>query len=47
MLPNPENSVETIAKLLGISVGTLSNHVPDLKELRSSRVPDQLEGSAL
>ncbi|BCK66481.1 resolvase [Streptomyces libani subsp. rufus] len=46
MLPNPENSVETIAKLLGVSVGTLYNHIPDLKELRVSRVPAQLEGSA-
>jgi DNA invertase Pin-like site-specific DNA recombinase len=35
MLPNPDNSVETIAKLLGVSVGTLYNHIPDLKELRA------------
>ncbi|MFB7114240.1 hypothetical protein [Streptomyces sp. NPDC056190] len=41
MLPNPENSIETIAALLGVSVGTLYNHIPDLKELRSSRVPAQ------
>lgn len=46
MLPNPENSIETIAALLGVSVGTLYNHIPDLKELRISRVPAQLEGSA-
>ncbi|MFE3905919.1 recombinase family protein [Streptomyces sp. NPDC059153] len=39
MLPNPENSIETIAALLGISVGTLYNHIPDLKELRTSRIP--------
>ncbi|MFJ7201860.1 MULTISPECIES: recombinase family protein [unclassified Streptomyces] len=45
MLPNPENSVATIAKILGVSVGTLYNHIPDLKELRTSRVPRQLEGS--
>ncbi|MFF4230979.1 recombinase family protein [Streptomyces sp. NPDC001820] len=45
MLPNPENSVTTIAKILGVSVGTLYNHIPDLKELRNSRVPRQLEGS--
>ncbi|OEV20932.1 DNA invertase [Streptomyces nanshensis] len=45
MLPNPENSIETIAALLGISVGTLYNHIPDLKELRTSRVPAQLGGS--
>jgi DNA invertase Pin-like site-specific DNA recombinase len=46
MLPNPDNSVETIAKLLGVSVGTLYNHIPDLKELRGSRIPAQLDGSA-
>ncbi|WP_395368703.1 recombinase family protein [Streptomyces tubercidicus] len=45
MLPNPENSVTTIAKILGVSVGTLYNHITDLKELRTSRVPRQLEGS--
>lgn len=43
MLPNPHNSVETIARLLGVSVGTLYNHVPDLKELRGSRIPRPLE----
>ncbi|MFC9125691.1 recombinase family protein [Streptomyces sp. NPDC057099] len=46
MLPNPENSIETIAKLLGVSVGTLYNHIPDLKELRTSRVPAQLTGGS-
>jgi DNA invertase Pin-like site-specific DNA recombinase len=45
MLPNPENSIESIAKLLGVSAGTLYNHIPDLRELRTSRVPRQLEGS--
>lgn len=45
MLPNPDNSVTTIAKILGVSVGTLYNHIPDLKELRNSRVPHQLESS--
>ncbi|MFI5689071.1 recombinase family protein [Streptomyces sp. NPDC051636] len=45
MLPNPANSVTTIAKILGVSVGTLYDHIPDLKELRNSRVPRQLEGS--
>ncbi|MFJ9683953.1 hypothetical protein ACIRP2_39065 [Streptomyces sp. NPDC101194] len=44
MLPNPENSIETIAALLGVSVGTLYNYIPDLKELRTSRVPAQLPG---
>jgi hypothetical protein len=45
MLPNPENSMESIAKLLGVSAGTLYNHIPDLRELRTSRVPKQLEAS--
>jgi AcrR family transcriptional regulator len=34
-----------IAKILGVSVGTLYNHIPNLKELRNSRVSRQLEGS--
>ncbi|MGW7344995.1 hypothetical protein [Streptomyces sp. NPDC054854] len=46
MLPNPENSLTTIAKILGVSVGTLYNHIPDLKQLQTSRVPRQLEGGA-
>jgi DNA invertase Pin-like site-specific DNA recombinase len=37
MLPNPENSITAIAKLLGVSPGTLYNHIPDLRELRASR----------
>ncbi len=37
MLPNPDNSVESIAKILGVSPGTLYNHIPDLRELRTSR----------
>ncbi|WP_116209336.1 recombinase family protein [Streptomyces olivoreticuli] len=45
MLPNPANSVTSIAKILGVSVGTLYNHIPDLQELRRSRVPRQLEGT--
>ncbi|MDA1386956.1 MULTISPECIES: recombinase family protein [Glycomyces] len=36
LLPNPERSVESIADLLGVSVGTLYNHIPDLKELRAA-----------
>nr|WP_246039457.1 recombinase family protein [Glycomyces buryatensis] len=36
LLPNPERSVESIAELLGVGVGTLYNHIPDLKELRSA-----------
>ncbi|MFF1899110.1 recombinase family protein [Streptomyces sp. NPDC058206] len=46
MLPDPANSVTTIAKILGISVGTLFNQIPELKELRGSRVPRQLEGTS-
>lgn len=37
MLPNPDNSIESIAKILGVSPGTLYNHIPDLRELRTSR----------
>ena len=37
MLPNPEYSITSIATLLGISPGTLYNHIPDLKELRARR----------
>ncbi|MGP3921347.1 hypothetical protein [Nonomuraea sp. 10N515B] len=34
MLPNPNNSITSIAKLLGVSAGTLHNHIPDLRKLR-------------
>ena len=47
MLPNPDNSVESIAKILGVSPGTLYNHIPDLRELRTSRhttEPDAIPG---
>ncbi|MEV4220804.1 recombinase family protein [Nonomuraea sp. NPDC049725] len=36
MLPNPENSITSIAKLLGVSPGTLYNHIPDLRQLRKN-----------
>jgi DNA invertase Pin-like site-specific DNA recombinase len=36
MLPNPDTSVTAIAKLLGVSPGTLYNHIPDLRELRAA-----------
>ncbi|MFI1051504.1 recombinase family protein [Streptomyces griseoruber] len=43
MLPNPENSITSIAKILGVSPGALYNHIPDLRELRASgRIPGQL-----
>jgi DNA invertase Pin-like site-specific DNA recombinase len=38
LLPNPEHSVTSIAKLLGVSPGTLYNHIPDLRELRAARL---------
>ncbi|WP_431904264.1 recombinase family protein [Nonomuraea sp. bgisy101] len=40
LLPNPEHSITSIAKLLGVSVGTLYNHIPDLQQLRASRTSD-------
>ncbi|MEU9836299.1 recombinase family protein [Streptosporangium sp. NPDC048047] len=43
MLPNPEHSVTSIAKLLGVSPGTLYNHIPNLRELRAARRPAGLE----
>lgn len=36
LLPNPEASVASIARLLGVSPGTLYNHIPDLPELRAA-----------
>lgn len=36
LLPNPNRSVTSIAKPLGVSAGTLYNHIPDLKELRGT-----------
>ncbi|WP_308164889.1 recombinase family protein [Nonomuraea sediminis] len=45
MLPNPEHSITSIAKLLGVSAGTLYNHIPDLRQLRASATGEQaLEG---
>jgi DNA invertase Pin-like site-specific DNA recombinase len=35
LLPNPEHSITSIAKLLGVSPGTMYNHIPDLPELRT------------
>ncbi|MEN1883053.1 recombinase family protein [Streptomyces mirabilis] len=46
MLPNPDHSITSIAKLLGVSPGTLYNHIPDLQELRASRIPAQLEAGS-
>jgi hypothetical protein len=47
VLPNPDASVTSIAKLLGISPGTLYNHIPDLRELRASgRLQHQVTAAA-
>lgn len=43
LLPDPGRSITSIAKLLGVSPGTLYNHIPDLRELRAGVVPRQLE----
>ncbi|MEV6867453.1 recombinase family protein [Streptosporangium subroseum] len=43
LLPNPEHSVTSIAKLLGVSAGTLYNHIPDLRQLRTSHNTTQLD----
>ncbi|WP_234335740.1 hypothetical protein [Streptomyces sp. NRRL S-1022] len=41
MLPNAYNSITSIAKILGVSPGTLYDHIPDLQELRrSARAPE-------
>ncbi|MFF4648236.1 recombinase family protein [Streptomyces sp. NPDC001389] len=42
LLPDPGRSITSIAKLLGVSPGTLYNHIPDLRELRAGAVPEQL-----
>jgi DNA invertase Pin-like site-specific DNA recombinase len=36
LLPDPDRSITSIAKLLGVSPGTLYNHIPDIRELRGS-----------
>ncbi|MFC7884754.1 recombinase family protein [Streptomyces sp. NPDC057376] len=46
LLPGPGRSITSIAKLLGVSPGTLYNHIPDLKELRAGTVPRQLEADS-
>jgi DNA-binding CsgD family transcriptional regulator len=45
MLPNPDTSFTSIARLLGISPGTLYNHIPDLRELRAQGQARQLPGA--
>jgi hypothetical protein len=39
LLPNPGRSITSITKLLGVSPGTLCNHIPDLRELRAADRP--------
>lgn len=41
-LPDPGRSITSIANLLGISPGTLCNHIPNPRELRAGAVPRQL-----
>jgi DNA invertase Pin-like site-specific DNA recombinase len=36
MLSNPQHSITSIAKLLGVSPGTLYNHIPELRDLRAA-----------
>ncbi|MER5422813.1 hypothetical protein [Streptosporangium roseum] len=36
---------DSIARLLGVSVGTLYNHIPDLRELRADRTSAAQDGS--
>jgi DNA invertase Pin-like site-specific DNA recombinase len=47
MLPNPEASITSIARLLGVSPGTLYNHIPDLRELRASRTREIAAGRSM
>jgi DNA invertase Pin-like site-specific DNA recombinase len=43
LLPDPDRSITSIAKLLGVSPGTLYNHIPDLREPRVGAVPRRLK----
>lgn len=43
LLPDLGRSITSIATLLGVSPGTLYNHMPDLRELRG--VPRQLDAT--
>jgi DNA invertase Pin-like site-specific DNA recombinase len=44
LLPNPQHSIASIARMLGVSPGTLYNHIPDLRDLRAGRRSIELEG---
>lgn len=41
--PDPGRSITSIAKLLGVSQGTLYNHIPDLQQLRAGQATAVLE----
>ncbi|MER5325054.1 hypothetical protein [Streptosporangium roseum] len=48
LLSHPEHSIPSIpsiARLLGVSVGTLYNHIPDLREPRADRTSAAQDGS--
>jgi DNA invertase Pin-like site-specific DNA recombinase len=36
LLPNPDHSIDSIARLLGVSRATLYSHIPDLQQLREA-----------
>ncbi|MFC5822177.1 recombinase family protein [Nonomuraea harbinensis] len=46
MLPNPENLITSIAELLGVSPGTLYNHIPHPQQLRTGQITSALEPAA-
>ncbi|MFI9779198.1 hypothetical protein ACIHCV_31600 [Streptomyces sp. NPDC051956] len=43
LLPDPGRSINSITKGLGVSPGTVYDHIPDLREVRAGAVPHQLE----
>lgn len=47
LLPDPGRSVASIARLLGVSVGTLYNHIPDLQELRAASKPPEINAAQI
>ncbi|MER0242977.1 recombinase family protein [Streptomyces sp. HSW2009] len=44
LLPHPEQSITSIAKLLNVSPGTLYHHIPDLQEVRAAGRPAHSAG---
>ena len=47
LLPDPGRSITSIAKLLGVSPGTLYNHIPDLRECRDATKIDRTRRATL